>query len=447
MNITENNVHLLEREEEVLGTGMRLPFFPLVVKEAKGDLIRDFDGNEWIDFLSSACVTNTGHAHPVITEKMKEQIDTLVHYNPAYASHENLIVLAEKLTQLTPGDFPKRVTFGLSGSDANDTAIKLARSYTKKTKILAYSRSYHGNTYGALSVSAISPPMRRHMGPLLPDVYHIPFPDVYRSELDSDQESDRCIAEIEHLLETVCLPEETAAIVIEPIQGDSGVIVPPQRYINKLKELCRKHEILIIADEVQTGFGRTGRWFASEHLDLEPDLISLGKGIASGMPLSAVVGRSEILISWQPPAGAFSLSANPISCAAALGTIEVIENEGLVSRSEEIGERVRDHFRQLQEPYDMIGDIRGKGLMLGVDIVADHMTKEPSNSLAAKICWRCWEKGVFLTFFSGSVLRIAPPLTISEENLEKALQIMAEAFEDVAEGRVPDSVLDNVKGW
>src|SRR5699024_5584073 len=277
---------------------MRLPFYPLVIKEAKGEYIYDYDGNQWIDFLSSACVINTGHGHPDIVARMKQQMDQLVHYNPAYASHEQLITLAENLVQITPGDFSKKVTFGLSGADANDSAMKLARSYTKRSKIIAFTRSYHGNTYGALSASAVSLPMRRGMGPVVPDVYHIPFPDPYRPAFDAETESGRCMQALEHLFETTCPPEEVAAIMIEPIQGDSGVIVPEQAYIDSLKKICKEHDILIIADEVQTGFGRTGKWFGSEHIDLEPDLLVLGKGIASGMPLSAVVGRSEIMMAW-----------------------------------------------------------------------------------------------------------------------------------------------------
>lgn len=447
VNKMDENMKWLNRENEVLGSGMRLPFYPLVIKGAKGEHIYDYDGNKWIDFLSSACVANTGHAHPVIIDRMKEQMDQLVHYNPAYASHENLISLSEDLIRITPGNFPKKVTYGLSGSDANDTAIKLARSYTKKSKILAFSRSYHGNTYGALSASAVSLPMRQNMGPLLPDIFHIPFPDLYRPQSEADDESDRCIAAIEHVLETVCPPEEIAAIIIEPIQGDSGVIVPQQIYIDKLKQLCNEYGILIIADEVQTGFGRTGKWFASEHFQLEPDLIVLGKAIASGMPLSAVVGRSEIMTSWNPPAGAFSLAANPISCVASRATIETIKTENLMTRAQELGSYLKDRFKDLQKRFGVIGDIRGKGLMLGVDLVKDRISKEPNHSYAAKICWRCWEKGLFLTFFSGSVLRIAPPLTIKEEYLEQALQILEESFEDVDSGRVPDSVLDKIKGW
>lgn len=437
----------LDREKEAIGSGMRLPFFPLVVKEANAEFIRDYDGNEWIDFLSSACVANTGHGHPYILEKVKEQLNQLVHYNPAYASHEKLIALSEELIRITPGNFSKRVTFGLSGGDANDTAIKLARSYTKKSKIIAYSRSYHGNTYGALSASAVSLPMRRNMGPILPDIFHVPFPDVYRSKLGLEDECDRCIQAIEHLFETVCPPEETAAILIEPIQGDSGVIVPPQDYVDRLKELCQKYNILIIADEVQSGFARTGRWFASEHVKLEPDLIVLGKGIASGFPLSAVVGRSEILQSWDPPAGAFSLAANPLSCTAALATIDVIENENLLERTNNLGLFTINRFQQMMERFEIIGDIRGKGLMLGIDLVNDRQTKIPNHEAAAKISWRCWENGVFLTFFSGSVLRIAPPLTIKQENLERGLTIIEAAVEEFIQGKIPDAILEHIQGW
>ena len=442
-----DSCHWLERENAVFASGVRIPFYPLSIKEAQGDIIRDHDGNEWIDFLSSACTANTGHGHPHIIETMKAQLDQLVHYNPAYASHATLVTLAEELIRITPGSFPKRVTFGLSGGDANDTALKLVRSYTKRPYVLAFSRSYHGNTYGALSLSAVSLPMRKHMGPLLPGIYHVPYPDPYRSGLSPEEESKRCISEIEHIFSTVAPPEEVAAIFIEPIQGDSGIIVPPQSFINQLQTICDKHGILIVADEVQSGFGRTGKWFASEHFNLEPDLIILGKSIASGMPLSAVVGQSDILTSWEPPAGAFSLAANPVSCAAALATIEVIEKEGLVDRARHLGAVARERFEQMQAHFPMIGDIRGKGLLLGVDLVENRETKQRSGTQAAKLCWRCWEKGVFITFFSGSVLRVAPPLTISEAHFEEALNIIEESFEDVEQGLVPDTVLESIKGW
>ena len=442
-----HNVAWLEREEAVLSSGMRLPFYPLVIKEAKGEYIYDYDGNQWIDFLSSACVINTGHGHPDIVARMKQQMDQLVHYNPAYASHEQLITLAENLVQITPGDFSKKVTFGLSGADANDSAMKLARSYTKRSKIIAFTRSYHGNTYGALSASAVSLPMRRGMGPVVPDVYHIPFPDPYRPAFDAETESGRCMQALEHLFETTCPPEEVAAIMIEPIQGDSGVIVPEQAYIDSLKKICKEHDILIIADEVQTGFGRTGKWFGSEHIDLEPDLLVLGKGIASGMPLSAVVGRSEIMMAWDAPSGAFSLAANPLSCVAAQATIDIIEQEQLVDRAATLGAYMKERFLTWQERFDFIGDVRGEGCMLGIDLVKDRTRKERNHTVAAKVSWRCWETGLFLTFFSGSVLRIAPPLTISDEALEDALAILEGALEDVAMGRVPDSVLEHVQGW
>jgi len=442
-----SNHQWLEREHDVLAVGMRLPFFPLVIKEAKGERIWDYNGNEWIDFLSSACVINTGHGHPYIIQRIKEQLDQLVHYNPAYASHEQLIRLSEKLIQITPGSFPKRVTFGLSGGDANDTAIKLARSYTKRSKIIAFSRAYHGNTYGALSLSAVSLPMRKNMGPTLSEVYHVPFPDVFRSSLDPEGESERCISAINQLFETVCPPEEVAAIVIEPIQGDSGVLVPPQSYIERLKQICSKYGILIVADEVQTGFGRTGEWFASKHIELEPDLLVLGKGIASGMPLSAVVGRSDIVNSMGAPAGAFSLAANPVCCVAALATIEVIESEELITRSKRLGNYIKESFETMKNRFPMIGDVRGKGLMIGVDLIENRLSKTKSTEKAAKVAWRCWENGLFITFFSGSVLRIAPPLTISEEALDKGLQIIEGAMEDVEQGRVSDSVLEHVKGW
>ncbi len=449
MNPIKEGLTHLEQEKQILSLGTRIPYYPLAIKEAKGSIIWDFDGNEVIDFLSGACVANTGHAHPTIVDRIIEQSKKLVHYNPAYACHEQMVALASELVRVTPGAFPKRVSFGLSGGDANDTAIKAARSFTKRQKIISYYRSYHGTTYGALSLSGVSLAMRRHMGPFLPEVYHIPFPDCYRCRQNPPYPDCgmECFQDLRRLLDTIAPPEEVAALFIEPIQGDSGVIVPPQEYIDQLVHTCRQFGILVVADEVQSGFGRSGKWFASEHFGLEPDIVVLGKSIASGMPLSAVVARKEILEAWKAPAGAFSMAANPISCAAALATIEVIQEEGLVEGAQMLGKIAMEHFEDLKNNHPLIGDIRGKGLMIGVDLVKDQETRERALGETAKVCWRCWEKGLFLTFFSGSVLRIAPPLTISRELLTEGLEIISESVTDVEKGEVSEEVLERVKGW
>lgn len=449
MKRKEEGLKLLEKDSEILSRGTRIPYFPLVIREARGSILKDFDGNEIIDFLSSACVTNIGHGHPKLIEAITEQTKKLIHYNPAYASHEKMVTLASELIRITPGSFRKRVSFGLSGGDGNDAAIKAARSYTKRQKIISFFRSYHGTTYGALSLSAITLSMRKDLGPFLPEVYHIPYPDCYRCnyQLTYPGCGIPCIDSLREMLNSYVPGEEVAAIFLEPIQGDAGILIPPQEYFDKLVSICKEYKILLVADEVQSGFGRTGRWFASEHFGIEPDIIVLGKGIASGMPLSAVVAKKEILEAWEAPAGAFSTAANAVCCAASLATIEVIEEEGLIERAKKLGKRAVESFENMKKDHPLIGDVRGKGLMIGVDLVKDQKTKKRARKETAKVCWRCWEKGLFLTFFSGSVLRIAPPLTITEEELDKGIEIIEEALRDVEQGKVSDEVLKNVKGW
>jgi 4-aminobutyrate aminotransferase len=242
-------------------------------------------------------------------------------------------------------------------------------------------------------------------------------------------------------------PDEVAAVIMEPIQGDAGIVVPPAEYVQGLYKLCREHGILFVSEEVQQGFGRTGRWFGIEHFGVEPDILILGKAIASGMPLSALVARKEIMQAWEAPAHLFTTGGNPVSCAAALATIEVIEEENLVERSRVLGEQAMARFREMAERYELIGDVRGKGLSIGVDLVTNRETRERAYKEAAKVCYRAWEKGLLLSFFSNSVLRIQPPLVITEAELEQGLKIIEEALADVTAGRVPDEVLETVKGW
>lgn len=435
--------------DELISPAARIPYYPLVVKSAHGATIEDSDGHFYLDFLSAACIANTGHAHPRVVEAIKKQADKLVHYNLAYAYTEEAIELAAELCRISPGRFPKRVAFGLSGSDANDCAIKLVRQATRRPNVVSYLRSYHGQTYGALSLSAVSLPMRRYMGPMLPGVFHAPYPDCYRCRF-SARSGDcglECLAALTNLFETTCPPEEVAAIFIEPIQGDSGVVVPPEAYIAGLQEACSKYGILLVSEEVQSGFGRTGRWFASGKWPAEPDLVIMGKAMASGMPLSAVVGRKELFDCWESPGHAISTSANPVSCAASLATIEVIEEEGLVDRARESGAYLKERFLEMAEKHPLIGDVRGEGLMLGVDLVTDRESRIRAVKETAKVSYAAWTRGLFMTFFSRSVLRIAPPLTVTREEMDRALAILDESLSDVEQGRISDGVLGSVKGW
>lgn len=291
VKVTDKTYSIIEREKEHMSFTTRVPYYPLVVDKARGSIVTDIEGNEFIDFLSSAAAVNTGHNHPKVVEAIVGQVNKFIHYTPAYMYHEPHIDLAEKLIEITPGKFKKRVAFGLSGSSSVDGAIKAARSYTNRKKIISYLRSYHGTTCGAISVSGYGPDMKRKINSQLSDIEFIPYPDCYRCISNQKYPSCNltCFKYLETLLDTVIPPEEVAAIILEPIQGDAGVITPPQEYYDRLVDLCRRHNILIIADEVQTGFGRTGKMFACEHFNLEPDIIVLGKAIASGMPFKGKV--------------------------------------------------------------------------------------------------------------------------------------------------------------
>lgn len=440
---------IIKEDQKVLSPASRMPYYPLAVKSGHGSIVVDADGNEYLDMLSSAAALNTGHAHPKVVAAIQKQAAEFVHYTPAYMYHEPLVRLANELIRITPGDFPKRVSFGLSGSDANDGTIKLARAYTGRPKIISFIRSYHGSTYGAITLSAISLNMRRKIGPFLPEVYHIPYPDCYRCPFGAEKDSCGlyCLEYVRTAFANYIPAEEVAAVIMEPIQGDSGIIVPPVEYVQGLVELCRENGILFVSEEVQQGFGRTGRWFGIEHFGVEPDILILGKAIASGMPMSAIVAREEIMEAWEAPAHLFTMGGNPVSCVAALATIEVIEEENLIENARVLGERAMARFREMQERYPIIGDVRGKGLSIGVDLVRDPVTKERATVETAKLCYRAWEKGLLLTFFSQSVLRIQPPLVLTTEELDRALDIIEESLADVLAGRVSDEVLDTVKGW
>lgn len=383
---------LVAEDAEVVAPCTRAPYYPLVVRRGRGATVEDVDGNSYIDFVSSAAVCNTGHAHPKVVAAIQDQAARFIHYTTAYMYHEPMIRLAKTLTEISPGAFKKNVMFGLSGSDANDGMIKAARAFTGRSKIISFEQAYHGSTYGSLSLTAISPSLRRKIGPLLPDVHHFPYPDCYRCAYR--QHPDRCGLECLHTVECAFqhyLPaEEVAAVIIEPIAGDAGFLVPPPRYLEGLYALCQRNGILFAVDEVQQGFGRTGRWFSIEHYGIVPDMIAMAKSMASGMPLSAVVAREEILRALGRLSHAFTTAANPVCCAAALATIEVLREEGLLLRAEELGRYLKTRLEEFRGRFPVIGEVRGIGLSLGVDLVTDVTTKARNADAAGKIVYRCW---------------------------------------------------------
>jgi 4-aminobutyrate aminotransferase and related aminotransferases len=446
----EKCLKLVEEDRAITSPAAKVPYYPLVVKKGRGAVIEDVDGNCYIDLLASAGAINTGHCHPRVVDAIKKQAEDLILYTHVYMYHEPIIDLTKELISISPGDYRKRVYYGLCGSDANDGAIKMARTYTKRPKILSFIRAYHGSTYGALSLSGVSLPMHRGLGPLLPEIYHVPYPDPYRPPVPGmtpDQVSDYCIDNIRTAFANHIPADEVAAVFFEPIQGDAGLVVPPAKFVKDLRALCDEHGILLFSEEVQQGFGRTGKWFGIENFDVVPDAIILGKAIASGMPLGGCVARAELMDNWEAPSHLFTAAGNPVCCAAAIATINVIRDENLLQHTVDLGAHVKARFEEMQKNYELIGDVRGIGLSVGVDLVTNRDTRERHREAAAKICYRAWEKGLLLSFFSGSVLRIQPPLVISQEQMDCAMDRIEESIEDYVQGRIPDSVLETVKGW
>ncbi|MBB6217835.1 4-aminobutyrate aminotransferase [Anaerosolibacter carboniphilus] len=448
MNITKC-IKAVERDRKVIADSSRISYYPLVISSIDGATIEDIDGNKYIDLLSSAGALNVGGSNSRVKEAIIEQLSKFIHYTPAYSYHEPMIRLAEKLIEITPGNYSKKVAFGLSGSDANDGIIKFARAYTGRSSIITFIGAYHGSTYGSMTMSAITPKMRRKIGPFVPDIHSFMYPNCYRCNFGKSEDccNLECLEQIKEAFKNYIPIDEVAAIIIEPIQGDGGIIVPPKKYIKKLYELCIKNKILFVSEEVQQGFGRTGKWFGIDNFDVIPDAVILGKSIASGMPLSAIVAREEIMQSLEAPAHAFTTAANPVCCCAALSTIEIISEKGFLEHVNKIGNLVKEYFNKIKDAYEIIGDVRGLGLSIGVELVTDRIKKEKDIQAASKICYRCYEKGVVLITLNGNVLRIQPPLNITEKEMSKALEIIKSSIDDYLGGRIADDVLKLVKGW
>lgn len=438
---------VIERYSQIFPRSARVTYAPIVPARAKNALVWDIEGREYIDFLSDAAVQNVGHNNPRVVEAMKRTADRLLHFTFIYGFPVEPLLLAEKLAEIAPMGGVK-VSLGLSGSDANDGAIKFARAYTGRRAVLSYLRSYYGSTYGAMSITGLDFEVRSKVGQLS-DVHFIPYPNCYRCPFGKEPGkcSMECLEYLKEKFEGEVHADGVAVLMAEPVQGDAGMVVPPEGYFKRLKKILDEHGILLAVDEVQSGLGRTGRWFAIEHFGIEPDLVTLAKPLGGGLPISAIIGRVEIMDSLPPLGHAFTLSGNPVASAAALAVIEEIEERNLLARTERLGRRAKRKLNAMKRRHELIGDVRGLGLMLGVDLVRDRETKERAYDEARKIVWRAYELGLIVAFLQGNVLRIQPPLTIEEELLDEGLDRLEEAIEDVEEGKVPDDVLEKVQGW
>ncbi|NMW85668.1 aminotransferase class III-fold pyridoxal phosphate-dependent enzyme [Peptoniphilus sp. AGMB00490] len=444
----KKNKRLISIDEKYIGKSTRAIYFPLVAKKAEGVKVTDLDGNEFIDMISSACVVNTGYNHTEIVETIKKQIDNYIHFTNDYFYTEPQVNLAKELVRITPGDFDKKVIFGFSGSDAIDSSIKIARAYTGRSKLVSFVGAYHGSTYGAISLSAIDTNMKRKIGPLLPEVFHLDYPNILNKDKNitedefADIEFNKFLDNFNYYIPR----EEVAAIFIEPIIGDLGLIKAPKKFMKRLRKFCDDNKILLVVDEIQQGFGRTGKWFSIEHFDIIPDVVVMGKAMASGLPMSAVLSKREVIDSIDMPAQLFTLQGNALSSVAALKTIEIIERDNLLDRATVLGEYIKSRFKKIKVKSSYIGNIRGTGLSIGVDL-EDKKEKYSSNDLVKKVSYRCFEKGVILIYLVGKTLRIQPPLIISDEEIKEAMDIIEEVFEELEQDKIEDKVLKKIKGW
>jgi 4-aminobutyrate aminotransferase len=406
--------------------------YPLVVKKARGVWVEDVDSNQFLDFTSGIAVTNTGHCHPRIVEAIHRQAEEFIHMSGTDFYYEAQSTLAQKLSEITPGPKEKRVFFGNSGAEAIEAAFKLARYHTKRPRILAFLGAFHGRTMGALSLTASKVIHERGFSPLVPGITHIPYAYCYRCpyHLEYPECEIACVDWIrEDLFKRSIPPEEVAAIFVEPIQGEGGYIFPPPEFHQKLFGLAKEFGILFVADEVQTGMGRTGKMMAIEHWSVVPDIIALAKGIASGMPLGATVSQTDVM-DWVPGSHASTFGGNPISCRAALKTIELLE-EGLIENAVQIGDYLLEKLRGLQRQFQLIGEVRGKGLMIGVELVKDRDTKEKAIEERNRIIQACFERGLLILGCGENVIRLIPPLIIKQQEVDTALTILEEVLQKI----------------
>jgi 4-aminobutyrate aminotransferase len=405
--------------------------YPLVGIKGEGVWLHDPDGNVFLDFTSGIAVCNTGHCHPEVVSAARMQLENLIHTCAADFYHVPMIELAEKLSQIVPVNNP-RVFFGNSGAEAVEAGFKLARWHKTRRRAISFLGAFHGRTMGALTLTASKIGQKSRFGPFVPGVTHVPYAYCYRCvyNLSYPTCEFECVKYLEEVLfKTILPPEEVAVIVIEPIQGEGGYVVPPPEYHIQLKTLAEKYEILYLADEIQSGMGRTGKMFAIEHFGVRPDMISLAKGIASGLPLSALVASSDIM-NWTRGTHGSTYGGNPVACAAALATLRVIQS-GLIENANLKGQELKRGLKVMQQEFECIGEVRGLGLMQAVELVKDRNTKEAAKKLRDSLLQECFHKGLMLLSCGESTIRFCPPLIINSEEIEVALEIFQRALKEL----------------
>ncbi len=417
---------IIERDARVVSPSYTRDY-PLVIARGEGAVVEDVDGNVFLDCTAGIAVTSTGHSHPVVVEAIIDQARKFLHMSGTDFYYEQQVRLGEELSAIAPMKGPHRSFFGNSGTEAVEAAIKLAKYHTKRHAIVAFLGAFHGRSMGSLSLTASKVTQRKGFAPFVPGTYHAPYPDVYRSSLSPDACAAQCIDFIEQqLFVHLVPPDEVAAVMVEPIQGEGGYLVPPHSFLQRLRELTTRHGILLIADEVQSGMGRTGRMFAIEHAGVEPDIVTIAKGIASGMPLGVTTAKSEIM-SWPPGAHASTFGGNPVSCAAALATIGLLR-DGMIRNAEVVGAHMMAGAKALMEKHPIVGDVRGRGLMIGIELVRDRTTKERATKERDALVKECFQRGLLVLGAGRNAIRLSPPLVLTKQQADQALEILDKAL-------------------
>jgi len=422
---------LLERREKAVPRGVSNGI-PVFAKEAKGALVTDVDGNTYIDFAGAIGTLNVGHNHPKVVAAVKEQLERFIHTGFNVMMYEPYIELAEKLAALAPGNVEKKVILLNSGAEAVENAVKIARKYTKRPAIISFTRGFHGRTLMTMSMTSKVKPYKYEFGPFASEVYKAPYPYAYRKpgNLTDEEYEDYMIQEFRNFFQNDVAAETVAAVVMEPVQGEGGFIVPGKKFVKAVYDFCQENGILFVSDEIQAGFSRTGRYFAIEHFDVVPDLITISKSLAAGVPLSGVIGRSDIMDAANPGELGGTYAGSPLGCAAALAVLDIIESEKLNERAEKIGRHVLDTFRSWQKEFTFIGDVRGLGAMCAFEVVKDKTTKEPDKALTKRIVKEANKRGLLLldAGIFGNVIRILMPIVITDDQLQEGLDILKQSI-------------------
>ena len=438
---------IIELDARYLASVLKVRFFPLVIASADGCRITDASGVTRLDFTAGWAVANLGYGNARVREAVTAQLAQGTFATLTAMLNEPSVRLAERLASLVPGDYEKKVWYGLHGSDANDCLAKLVPLATGRKRMISFIGGYHGQTAGSAGLSGHTAQAKAGGGG---NVIKIPYPDPYRPVLGADRDPGDAVLDYleNYILRTICPPEDTAGIIVEPVQSDGGDIVPPPRFLQGLERICRQHQIMLLIDEVKIGFGRSGRMFAFEHFGVVPDAVSLGKSLGGGMPISAVIGRRELL-DVAPAINMYTMAGNPVACAAALAHLDEIERLGLVEQAGRAGDYLLGRLRELQQRHPLIGDVRGLGLMLGLETVRDRSTKEPADREMAKIVYRAFELGL-IVFYGGiysNVMEITPPLVMTEAEVDEGVAILDQAIGEVEAGEVSDDILGDYAGW